>query len=125
MSEKRRRVTGQLKLKRGDGLFGSNVVSIADDGFVHVLPNDGSLHGVSEAGRVSLLECVRGRMCWGLRWWDDFKMHHGDVSFRYALFGKQHVAAGEKCLRRIEFTLEGAESSVFARGQIREVRAPA
>ena len=105
-----RRVAGQLKLKRGD-LFDSNVVSIADDEFVHI-PDDGTLHGVSEAGRVSLLECIGGRML-GTTWWGDFKMHHGDVSFRYALFGKRHVAANEKCLRGIEFTLEGAESSVF------------
>ena len=105
-----RRVAGQLKLKRGD-LFDSNVVSIADDGFVHI-PDNGSLHGVSEAGWVSLLECVAGGML-GATLWGEFTMHHGDVSFRYALFGKRHVTAGEKCLRGIEFTLEGVESSVF------------
>ena len=106
-----RRVAGQLKLKKGD-LFDSNVVSIADDRFLHI-PDDGSLHGVSEAGWVSLLECVGGGMLGATRW-GDFTMHHGDVSFRYALFGKRHVAAGEQCLRGIKFSLEGADSTVFA-----------
>ena len=55
-----RRIAGQLKLKRGD-LFDSNVVSIADDKFVRVANGD-SLHGVSKAGKVSVLDCVRGGM---------------------------------------------------------------
>ena len=105
-----RRIAGELKLKRGD-LFDSNVVSIADEKFVHI-DDGGSLHGVSEAGRVSLLDCVRGGTL-GTTNWDDFAIHHGDVSFRYALFGKRHVSRDEKCIRGIQFTLEGAESSVF------------
>ena len=105
-----RRISGQLKLKRGD-LIDSNVVSIADDEIVHI--GDGrSLHGISVAGRVSLLDCVNGGML-GRTGWGDFTIHHGDVCFRYALFGTRHVAADEKCIRGIEFTLEGVESSVF------------
>ena len=105
-----RRIAGQLKLRRGD-LFDSNVVSIADDKFVHVA-DGGSLHGISEAGKVSVLDCVRGGML-GTTGWDDFTIHHGDVAFRYALFGKRHVTIDEKCMRGIQFTLEGVESSVF------------
>ena len=59
-SEKGRRIAGQLKLQRGD-LFDSNVVSIADDEFFRIAHGD-SLHGVSEVGKVSLLDCVRGGM---------------------------------------------------------------
>lgn len=106
-----RRIAGQLKLRRGD-LFDSNVVSIADDRFVHVAAG-GSLHGVSEAGKVSVLDCVRGGVL-GSTGWGDFTVHHGDVSFRYALLGKRHLAIDEKCIRGIQFTLEGVESSVFA-----------
>ena len=105
-----RRISGQLKLKRG-GLLDSNVVSIADDEIVQI-PDGGSLHGISVAGRVSLLDCVSGGVL-GSTSWGDFVIHHGDVSFRYALFGMRHVAADEKCIRGIEFTLEGVESSVF------------
>ena len=107
-----RGIAGQLKLKRGD-LLNSNVLSIAHDQFVHV-PDGGSLHGASEAGKVSVLDCIRGGLL-GSTSWDDFTMHHGDVSFRYALFGKRHLGIDENCVRGIHFTLEGAESSVFAR----------
>ena len=111
-TEKGRRVAGQLKLKRGH-LFDSNVVSIADDEFFHVA-DGASLHGVSKDGKVSLLDCVRGGMLGSTSWpGHDFAIHHGDVSFRYALFGKRHVSIDEKCIRGIQFTLEGAESSVF------------
>lgn len=106
-----RRVAGQLLLKRGD-LFDSNVVSISDDRFLHIR-DDESLHGVSEAGRVSLLECVRGHVLGATRW-DDFAIHHGDVSFRYALFGKRHITADDHCLWGIEFSLEGVDTTVFA-----------
>ena len=111
-TEKGRRIAGQLKLKRGD-LFDSNVVSIAADEFFHVADGD-SLHGVSKDGKVSLLDCVRDGML-DITNWDDFAIYHGDVSFRYALFGKRHVSIDEKCIRGIQFTLEGAESSVFMR----------
>ncbi len=108
---KGRRIAGQLKLKRGD-LFDSNVVSIADDEFFHIAEG-GCLHGLSEAGKVSVLDCVRGGML-GTTSWGDFAIHHGDVSFRYTLFGTRHVGIDEKCIRGIQFTLEGAEASVFA-----------
>lgn len=108
---KGRQVTGQLNLKQG-GLFDSNVVSISDKKPFHLKRGD-DLQGVSKAGRVSLLDCVRGGIL-GMTGWGDFAMHHGDIAFRYALFGKQHVRAGEKCIRGIQFTLEGIESSVFA-----------
>ncbi|MCY4361122.1 MAG: hypothetical protein OXE42_02890 [Gammaproteobacteria bacterium] len=109
-SEKGRRVGAQLKLKRCD-LFDSNVVSIADDEFFRIAHGD-SLHGVSEAGKVSLLDCVRGGML-STTTWNDFAIRHGNVSFRYALFGKRHVSTDEKCIRGIQFTLEGADSCVF------------
>ena len=105
-----RRIAGQLKLKSSD-LLDSNIVSIADDEFVHVA-DGGSLHGVSEAGKVSVLDCVRGGVL-GTTSWGDFAIHHGDISFRYALFGKRHLAIDEKCIRGIQFTLEGAEATVF------------
>ena len=105
-----RRLAGQLKLKRDD-LLDCNVVNIADDKFFHVA-DGGSLHGISKAGKVSLLDCVQGRML-GATNWGDFTIHHGDASFRYALFGKQHVSNDEKCVGGIQFTLEGAQSSVF------------
>ena len=106
-----RRIAGQLKLKKG-GLIDSNVVSIADEEFVHIA-DGGALHGISEAGKVSVLDCVRGGTL-GTTSWTDFAIHHGDVSFRYALFGMRHVAIDEMCIRGIQFTLEGAEASVFA-----------
>lgn len=105
-----RRIVGQFKLKRGE-LFDSNVVSITDDDFFHI-DDGGCLHGVSEAGRVSLLNCVTGGPL-GSTHWEKFAIHHGDVSFRYALFGKRHVTADERCIRGIQFTLEGVDSSVF------------
>ena len=109
-TEEGRRIAGQLKLKRSD-LFGSNVLSITDGEFFYIADGD-SLHGVSKEGKVSLLDCVRGgRLSSTSR--GDFTIYHGDVSFRYALFGKQHVSIDEKCIRGIEFTLEGAESNVF------------
>ena len=106
----KRRISGQLELKRGD-LFDCNIVSITDDKFGHVA-DGGSLHGVSRSGKVSLLDCVRGGML-GTTGWDDFSIHHGDVAFRYALFGTRHLSIDEKCIRGIQFTLEGVESSVF------------
>lgn len=106
----RRRIAGQLKLKKSD-LFDCNVLSIADDQFLHIRSGD-SLHGISKAGKVSLLDCVRGGLL-GSTNWGDFAIHHGNVSFRYALFGKRHIAIDEKCIRGIQFTLEGAQSSVF------------
>ena len=108
--EKKRRIAGQLNVKRGD-LLDSNVVSICDEKFFRV-ERGGALHGISEAGKVSLIDCVSGGML-SATIWDDFAIHHGDVAFRYALFGKQHVTADEKCIRGIQFTLEGVESSVF------------
>ena len=105
-----RQIAGQLKLKRGV-LFGSNVISITDD-VAFKFAHGASLHGVSEHGKVSLLDAVPGGRS-SITYWDDFAIHHGDVSFRYALFGKQHVSIDKKCIRGIEFTLEGAESSVF------------
>ena len=105
-----RRIAGQLKLKRSD-LFDSNVVSIIDGDFFH-LADGGSLHGVSKFGKVSLLDCVRGGPL-GMTKWDDFSIHHGNLSFRYALFGKRHVDIEDKCIRGIQFTLDGVKSNVF------------
>ena len=105
-----RRVAGYLRLKRG-GLLESNVVSIVDDKFVHVV-DGGPLHGISEAGKVSLLDCLRGGTL-GTTSRADFTIYRGDVSFRYAVFGNQHINIDQKCIRGIQFTLEGAESSVF------------
>ena len=105
-----RRIAGQLKLTRSD-LFDSNVVSITNDDFVHI-DSGGSLNGISEEGKVSLLDCVRGGTL-GRTHRDDLVIHHGDVSFRYALFGSRHLSVDETCIHGIQFTLEGAESSVF------------
>ena len=110
-----RRITGQLKLKKGD-ILDSNVVSIADDEFFHV-PEGGSLHGVSEAGIVSVLDCIRGGTL-GSTSWADFTIHHEDLSFRYALFEMRHVAIDEECIRGIQFTLEGTDASVFMRDKL-------
>ena len=66
---------GQLRPKRAD-LFDSNVLSLADEQFFHV-DDAGSLHGVSETVRVSLLHCVGGGM-FSTTGWDDFSIHHGD-----------------------------------------------
>lgn len=105
-----RRIVGHLKLKKGD-LLDSNVVSIVNDSLVHITDGD-SLHGVSEAGKVSLLDCIRGGLL-STTTWGNFSIHHGDISFRYALFGKHHINIDEKCIRGIQFTLDGVESSVF------------
>lgn len=109
--DRRGPVTGQLNLKLG-GLFDSNVVSISDKKPFHV-ERGNDLRGFSKAGKVSLIDCVRGGRL-GITGWGDFAIHHGDIAFRYALFGKQHVRAEEECIRGIQFTLEGIESSVFA-----------
>ena len=110
-----RRIAGHLKLKRG-GLLDSNVVSIVDDKFFHVA--DGrSLHGISEAGKVSVLDCIRGGTS-GTSSPGDFTIYHGDVSFRYAVFGKRQINIDQECIRGIRFTLEGVESSVFVSDRI-------
>lgn len=106
-----RRIAGHLTLKRG-GLLDSNVVSMIEDKFVHV-SEGGALHGISEAGRVSLLNCVGGGIL-GMSSHGDLAVYHGDVSFRYALFGKRHIDIDQECIRGIQFTLEGVESSLFA-----------
>ncbi len=105
-----RRIAGQLKLRKGD-LFDCNVVSITDDNFFHI-DDGGSLHGISESGKVSLLDCATGGPASSTHW-GDFAIYHGDIPFRYAVFGKRHIIADEKCIRGIRFTLEGAKSSVF------------
>ena len=110
-----RQITGQVKLKRGN-LLDSNVVSIADDEFVNIADR-GSLHGISEAGMVSVLDCVKGGIL-GSTSWADFLMYHGKVSFRYATFGEQHLEYDQECVRRIQFTLEGVESSIFMHDKI-------
>ena len=104
------KVTGQINLKRAD-LLESIVVSIYDDRFFHV-NGGGSLHGISEAGKISLLDCVRGGMLASTSW-GDFSIYKGDVVFRYAIFGKEHILPDEKCIRCIQFSLEGVETSVF------------
>lgn len=111
-TEEGRRVAGQIKLEKSD-LFSSNVI-ITDDEFFHISDGD-SLHGVSENGKVSLLDCIRGGSAGhNITMGDDFMIHHDNIFFRYALFGDRHVSIDEKCIRSIRFTLEGAESSVFA-----------
>ena len=109
------RIAGHLKLKKAD-LLDSNVISIASDEFFHVADGE-SLHGISEAGKVSVLDCVRGGML-DITSRGDVVVHHGDVSFRYALLGMRHIAIDEACIRGIQFTLEGADASVFPRDKI-------
>lgn len=104
-----RRLFGQMTLKRG-GLFDSNVVSMADTKPLAV-DRGASLHGISPAGKVSLLECVRPSV--GMTAWRDFAVHHGDLAFRYAVFGRGFVSREEKCVWGIQFVLEGMKSSVF------------
>ena len=107
-----RRIVGELRLKNSD-LLDSNVVNIVDDAFVCVEDGD-SLHGISEAGRVSLLDCTQGGVL-DSTGRSDFTIYHGDISFRYALFGNQHIDINTNCIRGIQFTLEGIESHVFTR----------
>ena len=71
------------------------------------------MHGVSSAGKVSLIECLRSGPS-GQTSWGDFSVHHGDIPFRYAVFGTRHITATEECIHGIQFSLEGVESSVFA-----------
>ena len=110
-SEHGRKIVGQLKLTNGD-LFTSNVVNIVDDEFFF-LDEDDHMHGVSSAGKVSLIECLRSDPL-GQTSWGDFSVHHGNVPFRYAVFGTRHITATEECIHGIQFSLEGVESSVFA-----------
>ena len=42
-----------------------------------------------------------------------FAVHHGDLAFRYAVFGRGFVSREEKCIWGIQFVLEGMKSSVF------------
>lgn len=100
----------RVSLRRAS-LLDSVVVSIYEDSFFHV--GDGkSLCGISEAGKVSLLDCVSGGVL-GSTHRDDFTIHHGDVSFRYALFGRDHVAPDQERIHGMRFKLEGVEKSVF------------
>ena len=92
----RAKAAGEIKLKRG-GLLDSVVVSIATDDFFHV-ESGKSLHGISAGGKVSLLDCVSAGVL-GSTQWGDFSIHHGDVPFRYALFGTDHVAQDQECIR--------------------------
>lgn len=105
-----RTISGQLTIRTGD-LFDANVVHIFDEEFFFIR-NGSDLHGVSEAGKVSLLDCVSGGMP-TTTGWDDFAMRHGDVAFRYALFGKEHISGRDMTIRKVEFVLEGIERSVF------------
>ena len=93
--ENGRRIAGQLKLKRGE-LLDCNVVSIVDNE-LFIVTEGGSLQGISKAGKVSLLDCVQGGMS-SVTSSGDFEIHHGDISFRYVLFGKQHVALDRECI---------------------------
>ena len=108
-------VRGEIGLRRGD-LLNSIVLSIYADSFLHVGEGK-ALHGVSGAGRVSLLDCVRGS---GLRstYWSDFTIHHGEVPFRYALFGTEHVTADEKRIRSMRFNLKGVDKNLFGWARI-------
>ena len=106
-----RRIAGHLKLKKGD-LFDSNVVSLVTADRVFLVAKGGSLHGISEAGKVTLLDCVQDSML-TITSWGDFTMHHGDIAFRYALFGERHLAADERSVRGITFTLGELQSNVF------------
>lgn len=106
-----RRLAGHLKLKRGGLLDDSNVLNTVSEDVVPIRPGR-SLHGVSVSGRVSLHDCVSGRFSRSAPC-HDFLIQHGEMSFRYALFGTRHVSADEDCIRGIQFTLEGVESSVF------------
>ena len=109
--EEGRRVAGQINLSRGNRL-GSTVVSFVDDK-PFIIADGGSLHGRCEVGRVSLLKCVGSNML-STSTQGGFAIHHGDVAFHYALFGGRHLSADDREIRGIQFTLEGAESSVFA-----------
>lgn len=104
-----RRLTGQIRLKRA-GLLDSNVVSVADTSFLHIR-NGGSVYGVSPEGKVSLLECVDGALT--TTSWDDVSIRHGDLSFRYAVFGTEYLRPDEKCIKSIQFVLEGLKTSAF------------
>ncbi len=101
---------GQLRIQQR-GLRDSNVVHIFDEGVLFIRGDD--LHGISEAGKVSLLEYIGGGPL-SMTSWEDFTMSHGDVAFRYAVVGKRHIAADEQCIRGISFCLEGIDTSVFA-----------
>ena len=104
-----RTVAGQLDLTRDD--FG-NVVRVFAEGHLYVQEH-GCLKGISEAGKVSLLDCVEGRLP-AQTFGNEYTLSHGNMVFRYALFGSRHISSEEACLRRIQFTIEGAGSSVLA-----------
>ena len=106
-----REISGQLTLTKGD-LFNSNVVQLVDDKSFHIKDHE-FLHGISAAGKVSLIDCVNGHPL-AQTSWGDFDIHHGDVCFRYAIFGKKHITADQECIHGMQFALEGLRSSVFA-----------
>lgn len=119
------RVVGYLTLNPDGGEHVRNIVlGVVDDGEFRV-ESDESMFGISPAGDVSLIDCIRGGPANQII---DFRcIQYGDIPFRYVLFGHRHLAEDDASIREIEFTLEGAAGSVFpnnAAGQFVHLRNP-
>ena len=106
-----RRITGYITLKRGE-LFES-IAKICDDEFF-LVPNGSSLRGISEEGKVSLLDCWNGHPA-STRW-PQFKIHHCDLSFTYALFGNRHLKAEEEVITGMRFTFDEIDEILSNKG---------
>lgn len=116
-NEKGRKSTGQIKLKQGS-LLDSVVVNFVDDEYFHISCGS-ALHGISELGKVSLIDCVSGGQP-KITSREDFKIFQRKVSFRYALFGREHVSVDQSCIRGVQFNLKELENSVFMQNQSEE-----
>ena len=104
-------ITGNITLKKGE-LFES-IAKICDDEFFSI-PNGSSLHGISEEGKVSLLDCWNG--CPSMANWREFQIYHCNLSFRYAVFGNRHLKAEDEVITGIRFTFDEIDEILSNKG---------
>ncbi len=108
------KINGQIKIEP-NGSLDRVIFSLVSEDYVKVERGQ-SLHGICDAGKVSLLECVTGGPS-RQTMWSDFTVHHGDTEFRYALFGDEHLTSDQSTIRSAQFVLEGIEKAVFSYDQ--------
>lgn len=96
------RIHGQMQLTRGNNPF-DNKVNICLDRFLH-LDDESCVHGVSEEGKVTLLDCRTLNQ--SLKSWGDFAISPCDLTFTYALFGDQHVRPDDRCIFGMRFSFD-------------------
>ena len=106
-----RKVAGQVTLEGGE-LF-QNTAKLSDDSSLSV-PIGSSLYGMSEHGMVSLLDCHGSNLA--TTRWDASAFFRCDLSFRYVLFGRQHLHPEDKAIMGIQFTFDEIDAILSNQG---------